>query len=61
MDLDFTMDTGTYIMLMSMAGNEDEHLLAPGADFEVGSIHFKNSTLSRLLILVLLLQTDLKS
>jgi len=31
MDLDFTNDTGTYIMLMSEAAVEDEWLLGPGA------------------------------
>ena len=38
-DLDFTNDIGTFIMLMSMAKSEDEHLLAPGTKFEVGEIH----------------------
>ena len=31
LDLDFTNDTGTYIMLMSEAAVEDEWLLGPGA------------------------------
>ena len=38
LDLDFTNDTGTYIMLMSEAAVEDEWLLGPGADFEIGEI-----------------------
>ena len=33
LDLDFTNDTGTYIMLMSEAAVEDEWLLGPGAEF----------------------------
>jgi len=31
LDLDFTNDTGTYIMLKSEAAVEDEWLLGPGA------------------------------
>jgi len=38
LDLDFTNDTGTYIMLMSEAANEDEWLQGPGAEFEIGKI-----------------------
>ena len=38
LDLDFTNDTGTYIRLMSEAENEDEWLLGPGAEFEIGDI-----------------------
>jgi len=38
LDLDFTNDTGTYIMLMSEAEAEDEWLLGPGAEFEIGEI-----------------------
>jgi len=30
-DLDFTNDTGTYIILKSEAASEDEWLLGPGA------------------------------
>ena len=37
-DLDFTNDSGTYIMLMSAAPLEDEWLLGPGAEFEIGVI-----------------------
>jgi len=37
-DLDFTNDTGTYIMLMSEAAVEDEWLLGPGAEFIIGEI-----------------------
>ena len=36
--MDSTNDIGTYIMLMSMAKSEDEHLFPPGAEFEVGNI-----------------------
>jgi len=36
--LDFTNDTGTYITLMSEAPGEDEWLLGPGAEFEIGDI-----------------------
>ena len=38
LDLDFTNDSGTYIMLMSNAVVEDEWLLGPGAEFEIGEI-----------------------
>ena len=38
LDLDFTNDTGSYIMLMSEAACEDEWLLGPGAEFEIGLI-----------------------
>ena len=37
-DQDFTNDTGKYIMLMSAAPLEDEWLLGPGAEFEIGEI-----------------------
>jgi len=40
-DLDFTNDIGTYIMLYSEAAVEDEWLLGPGAQFEIGGIHPK--------------------
>ena len=35
-DLDFTNDTGTYIMLISDAASEEEWLFGPGAEFEIG-------------------------
>ena len=38
LDLDFTNDSGTYIMLMSEAAIEDEWLLGPGAEFVIGDI-----------------------
>lgn len=38
LDLDFTNDTGTYIMLLSEAAVEDEWLLGPGSEFEIGKI-----------------------
>ena len=37
-DLDFTNDTGTYIMLMSEAAVEDEWLLGPGSELQIGKI-----------------------
>jgi len=38
LDLDFTNDTGSYILLKSDAVSEDEWLLGPGAEFEIGEI-----------------------
>jgi len=37
-DLNFTNDTGTYIMLTSEAAVEDEWLLCPACEFEIGNI-----------------------
>ena len=37
-DLDCTNDTGTFIMLISAAEEEEEWLHPPGAEFEVGKI-----------------------
>ena len=37
-DLDLTNDTGTYILLLSEAKEEDEWLQPPGAELEIGKI-----------------------
>ena len=38
-DLDFTNDTGTYIMLYSDGHEEEEWMLGPGAEFKIGEIY----------------------
>ena len=47
MDLDPTIDTGTFMPLKSDAAKEDDWLLGPGAKFEIGEIKPELMTVRR--------------